>query len=91
VPRLDEVVLHLANVGTEQLDVAVADAYMSGDVVISLRPGRSTTRNWSLARTHGWYDLLVTVAGDADFAWRYAGHVENGEESITDPLMGGLI
>jgi phospholipase C len=84
VPALDQVVLHLANAGTERLDVTIADAYLSGDVAISLRPGRSTTRQWSLTRTRGWYDLRVTVSGDDAFDWPYAGHVENGEASITD-------
>jgi phospholipase C len=39
----------------------------------------------------GWYDLTLTVDGDATFAYHAAGHVENGEDSISDPLMGGLV
>jgi hypothetical protein len=27
----------------------------------------------------------------ADLEYRYAGHLENGEDSISDPRMGGLI
>jgi phospholipase C len=38
----------------------------------------------------GWYDLAVTVEG-SDFEYRLAGHLENGEDSISDPLMGGLV
>ena len=34
---------------------------------------------------------LVTVAGDPHFQRRYAGHVETGEDTVTDPLMGGLL
>ena len=90
-PRHREVVLRLANSGDAKLDVTVADAYKSRDAAITLRPGKAVTRHWLLERTRGWYDLLVTIADDADFAWRYAGHVENGHASITDPLMGGLI
>jgi phospholipase C len=45
----------------------------------------------SLERTRGWYDLVVTVQGDPEFAYRYAGHLETGEPSISDPGMGGLI
>jgi phospholipase C len=40
-----------------------------------------------LLTTHGWYDLTVTVDGDAGFNWQLAGHVENGERSISDPAM----
>ncbi|MEU8020393.1 phospholipase domain-containing protein [Micromonospora parva] len=46
---------------------------------------------WPLSRTHGWYDLTVSVAGDAAFEYRYAGHVENGKDSISDPSLGGLV
>ncbi len=35
--------------------------------------------------------LAITVLGDADFAYRYSGHVENSEDSISDPAMGGLV
>lgn len=37
------------------------------------------------------YDLAVTVKGDPTFEHRYAGHVENGKASISDPGMGGLL
>ena len=90
-PRHREVVLRLANAGDARSDLVVADAYKSRAAKITLRAGKDVTRHWSLARTRGWYDLLVTVTGDADFAWHYAGHVENGAPSISDPLMGGLI
>ncbi len=33
----------------------------------------------------------MTVDGDSQFTYRAAGHVENGEDSISDPLMGGLV
>jgi phospholipase C len=91
VPRHQEVVLRLDNGGSEPLVAKIRDGYKSRAATVSLRPGKSETRHWVLSRTRGWYDLLVTVDGDADFAWRYAGHVENGEESISDPLMGSLI
>ena len=39
---------------------------------------------------HGaWYDLVVTVDGDADFRFELAGRIENGRDGITDPAMGG--
>jgi hypothetical protein len=30
-----------------------------------------------------------TVEGDPHLAYRYAGHVENGADSVSDPGMGG--
>ena len=36
----------------------------------------------------GWYDIVVEVVGYPGFCRRFAGHVETGKPSITDPLMG---
>lgn len=39
------------------------------------------------ASVKGWYDLRVTVEGASRYFQRFAGRIENGEESITDPLL----
>jgi phospholipase C len=31
------------------------------------------------------------VVEDAAFEYRLAGHIENGKDSFSDPLMGGLV
>jgi phospholipase C len=36
-----------------------------------------------LASSGGWYDLSVTLAGDASWSRRYVGHLEDGTDSIT--------
>lgn len=41
-----------------------------------------------LAKSHGWYDFSLSIKGDSTTAFRYAGHVETGNASFTDPLMG---
>ncbi|GAA4732275.1 phospholipase domain-containing protein [Phytohabitans rumicis] len=71
--------------------MTVRDRYGSRPVRLSLRPQQTERRTWSPARTRGWYDLTVTVQGDAAFEYRYAGHLEDGEDSISDPAMGGLV
>ncbi|MFI1995545.1 hypothetical protein [Actinoplanes sp. NPDC020271] len=40
------------------------------------------------SRMHGWYDVTVTAGSTVA---QYAGHLENGRDSIPDPGMGGLI
>ena len=45
----------------------------------------------SLDQFYGWYDLIVTVAGDPTFQYRLAGHVETGKDSFSDPALGGLV
>jgi phospholipase C len=49
------------------------------------------SESWSLKRTSGWYDLAIAVEGDSQFEYRFAGHIEDGEDSVSDPLMGGLV
>jgi phospholipase C len=36
-----------------------------------------------LLSSNGWYDLSVTVSGDASWSRRYTGHLEDGGNSIT--------
>ncbi len=60
------------------------------------RPERELSINASgqtllidLSDSDGWYDFLVEAAGYPGFRQRFAGHVETGKPSTTDPLMGG--
>jgi phospholipase C len=69
----------------------VSDRYSGRTAKLSLSPGESESERWPLGRTKGWYDLVVTLRGKAGFEYAYAGHVENGKDSISDPRMGGLV
>jgi phospholipase C len=89
--RQDEIFLEVSNRGSAPVQVAVSDRYSSHSTTLALPPGGAKAPRWSLARTRGWYDLVVTVHGDPQFEYRYAGHLENGQPSISDPGMGGLI
>jgi phospholipase C len=89
--RHEEITLEIDNRGSQPVEVTVSDRYSSRSTTLSLKPGDAHTERWSLGRTRGWYDLVVTVQGDPHFEYRYAGHLENGKASISDPGMGGLI
>ncbi len=41
-----------------------------------------------LGKSYGWYDFTVYVDGFDHFEKRYAGHIETGKDSFTDPAMG---
>jgi len=43
---------------------------------------------WSLAQTKGWYAMSVTADIDSKYLRRFAGHIENGEPTTSDPAMG---
>ena len=46
---------------------------------------------WKLEKSGSWYDFEVRSKDNPGFAYRYAGHIETGHSSITDPLMGGVL
>jgi phospholipase C len=45
----------------------------------------------NLAKNHQWYDFSVKLNGHTDFEQRFAGRVENGTITKTDPVMGGVV
>lgn len=40
-----------------------------------------------LGDTYGWYDFTITSPDQADFKQHFAGRIETGKESFTDPLI----
>lgn len=57
---------------------------------LGARPGASAASVWDLRASHHWYDLTLTLVDDPAFARRYAGHVELGRDSRTDPAIGRM-
>ncbi len=80
----------IANVGATQVQVRLRDAYTCDEVSQYLDPGQTLEGQLSLTDFYGWYDVIVTVASDPTFQYRLAGHVETGEDSFSDPALGGL-
>ena len=54
----------------------------------NLRAGEALTKHWNLKKSYGWYDFVIEVNTDPTFQRHIAGHVETGEESMTDPAIG---
>ncbi|GAB3511702.1 phospholipase C, phosphocholine-specific [Spirosoma knui] len=88
-----ELVIRLANLHKQNVTVeVVTNAYkyqvqrqvlrasgLKSDQVIFTLP---------LTDSHGWYDLSVRIADNPSFEQRYAGRIETGASSFSDPLMG---
>ena len=86
-----ELVLTLANTGTSTATFTLQ----------ALRYGDDSTRIWAVPagstqtvrvpvdRDHRWYDHLLRVKELTGFGRRLAGHIENGEPSVSDPAMAG--
>ncbi len=83
--------LDISNRGSHNVRVGVVNGYRSRGMNSVLGPGDTDSKSWSLKATGGWYDLTITVENDPHFEYRLAGHMENGEDSISDPAMGGVV
>jgi phospholipase C len=81
----------ITNAGANQAEVSVLDAYTGNLTSRLLHPNASDVDKLWLDQFYGWYDVIITVAGDPTFKYRLAGHVETGEDSFSDPALGGLI
>ncbi|MDE2432952.1 MAG: phospholipase C, phosphocholine-specific [Burkholderiales bacterium] len=83
-------ILKIDNQGQERVRVKVTDRYAHEHRHLVIEAGRQAPLHWDLDDSHGWYDLLITAEGDELYACELAGHVETGEHSISDPMMGGV-
>lgn len=61
------------------------NAYRQNEKPLSLAVGKKESLRLDFESSQGWYDF--TVAGDG-FSWTFAGRLENGQDSISDPLIG---
>jgi phospholipase C len=85
--NLGSAVLELANDGHDSCNVTVENLYSGESVTYALRPGEREQKVWYLASSYGWYDLVVKADAQSGFVQRFAGHVETGAPSVTDPAM----
>ena len=89
-PREGKVLVKLRNEGRDEITFKVkSNAYRHEQETVCVRGGDSEHRSWSLQRSGNWYDFTVTVGEHGGFTRRFAGRVENGHDSFSDPAMGG--
>ncbi|MGA0600991.1 phosphocholine-specific phospholipase C [Caulobacter sp. KR2-114] len=77
----------VANSGPAPVAVRAVNAYGGQVRTARLAPGAKATLSWPLAPHGHWYDVTVSVAGDAGFLRRFAGHIETGRPSRSDPAL----
>jgi phospholipase C len=81
--------LHLKNQQSHSCVIEIVDhAYGASYPPKTLTAGSTTTLTLPFGNSHGWYDLSVTVHGFKNFEKRYAGRIETGSHSMSDPFMG---
>jgi phospholipase C len=80
-------VLHISNPGKEAAIVVMRDnAYGNPLRELVCAPGL-TKHRVELGRQHGWYDFTLLQQDAQPVSWQYAGHVDTGKTSRTDPQM----
>jgi phospholipase C len=82
----------IGNKASSALQLVIKDnTYGAKERTVNVNAGAQSNVTLDLKKSSGWYDFTIKVAGHAAFSHRYAGHVETGSMSITDPAMGGVI
>ncbi|QSI29084.1 phospholipase C, phosphocholine-specific [Variovorax sp. RKNM96] len=80
--------LTLKNTGDAPCQVTVVNSYGSAAPRdFTLNAGASVEDYWDLSTSDGWYDLSITANTGDSFLRRFAGHVENGQASKSDPKL----
>lgn len=85
------IIVSITNHDTKAHAIEIKDnSYKNGMVKRTVAAGDTVTVLLNLGRSHQWYDYTVSVPG-TDMFEGFAGHVETGKVSQTDPLMGGIV
>lgn len=71
----------------------IKDHAYKKDLIRKTLPKRGSGKNeitviLDQSKSFGWYDFSIRIAGFDDFEKRYAGRVETGRNSFSDPAMG---
>jgi phospholipase C len=83
-----DIYLDFVNSGRAPVSFTVTDnSYGRAPQKVEVAGGSTLRRGWSLAASHSWYDLVVTSSTDPAFKRRFAGHVETGRASVSDPTL----
>jgi len=86
------IVLHVQNTGSQSAEVRILDVYTGGNTFHAVAAGGSFSKHYELEDSFGWYEFQVTITSGAGLsAQNLAGHLETGEDSVTDPIMGGVV
>ncbi|OKS86911.1 phosphocholine-specific phospholipase C [Mucilaginibacter polytrichastri] len=86
------VIITIANQDTKAHTVVISDkSYKADNKSQVVAAGSSAKVILNLSKNYGWYDFSVKLSGHDNFEERFAGRVETGIPTKTDPLMGGIV
>ncbi len=84
-------ILTIRNSNGTPLQLEMTDHYSKKPQIISIAAHGSQAMTIQTTGYYGWYDITLVVKGNNGTEIRYAGKVETGKESFTDPMMGGVV
>jgi len=85
------ILFQLKNNSNSNISIDIKDnAYKAPSITKQLNANTQQNVDIDLSKNFGWYDLSITIKGNSMFEKRYAGHVETGKESKSDPVMSGV-
>ncbi|MDQ2656633.1 MAG: DUF756 domain-containing protein, partial [Bacteroidota bacterium] len=83
--------VNVRNRGSQTVSLRVVeDKYNKKDSAFTLKPGSEKDVVLNTTSASGWYDFSIQSKGSVDFLARYAGRLETGSDSISDPFMGAV-
>jgi phospholipase C len=86
------VIINIINADTKAHLLTLSDnSYKTESQSKLVAAGSEATMIVNLTKTFNWYDVSVKLKGYDAFEERFAGHVETGMVTKTDPLMGGVV
>jgi phospholipase C len=83
------IAIKLTNSGPVPCTVAISNSYTPsiGNKQVAVAAGATVPDTWPLNADSGWYDLSFSVTESPVFLRRFAGHMETGKPSISDPAV----
>ncbi|WP_214070880.1 phospholipase C, phosphocholine-specific [Mucilaginibacter sp. dw_454] len=86
------VIVKVTNHDSQPHTVLLTDnSYGTTEQTKTVAQGGSIIFSQNLEKSFNWYDVSLKVNGHNDFEERFAGRVETGSVTKTDPLMGGVV
>jgi phospholipase C len=91
-PTQGQLGLSLRNPGRRPVEALITpNAYGAGvePQRVFIGAGSPAVQFWPVGPSAGWYDVSITLDGEAGWLRRLAGRVETGRDSVSDPEMHG--
>ncbi|MCX2582602.1 phosphocholine-specific phospholipase C [Pedobacter sp. MR22-3] len=85
-------IFSIENKGASLVNIQITDQkYGSTARNLQIKPHSFVTVNLGLSKSQNWYDFSIIQTGNRIFKHRYAGKIETGDVTTTDPFMGNVV